>query len=169
MNIIGYSDNYEKDYIKVHNEGFAGKDSVYTGKIEKYNQTNNILKTFIAIKNNEVIGFIDIVELEDKKNEVEIDPIGVLPKYRNKGTGSLLIDRAIEWSRKEGFKKIRALVSSSADKRLHRFYRRNNFVMTGQIFADKDGNIEETGPKGPVPFSPEKIKGHVHVYEFKNL
>lgn len=167
MEIIKYRNCYKEDYIRVHNLGFSGEDSVYDNKIFEYDEEENIINSFLATIEGEVVGLIDIVRVVDSKDTVEIDPVGVMPEYRNRGIGSALIEKCVEWCNKNNFKKIRALISNKAGKRLHRFYRKNDFKLAGQIFASKKGDIKKTNIEDNSPFPEEELRGHVYIYELE--
>jgi len=61
-----------------------------------------------------------------KTKQIEITGIGVTPKYRSQGIGSLLIEKCIVWARARGYKK--AYVNSYVkNTEAIEFYRRNGF------------------------------------------
>jgi GNAT superfamily N-acetyltransferase len=73
------------------------------------------------------VGFIDVVELEGEHSKVEIDPVAVLPEYKNKRIGSQLMDKALVWCKKKRYKTVRAVVSVKAGDRLHNFFEKKDF------------------------------------------
>lgn len=169
VDIINYTRDMKEEYVFLHNVAFAGPDSVYTRTTDGYNEDKNILKTYVAVYKNTYVGFVDVVELKNERSKVEIDPVAVLPEYKNKGIGSVLVAKALAWSRKKGYKKVRAVVSAQAQDRLKNFFTRKGFQLVSQIFASKEGDISEISLHESSPYPPEKIKGHVFVYELSLL
>lgn len=167
VQIREYNEEFEKEYIQVHNRGFAGPDTPYSNKIECYNRENNILQTFVAIYKSKIVGIIDIVEVEETSNVVEIDPIGVLPQFRGRGIGSQLLDKCLEWASKANYSVVRALVSAGADKKLIKFFQRKGFHKKAQLIASRDGDILELDPNETVPIPHSSIRGHVYIYTIK--
>jgi GNAT superfamily N-acetyltransferase len=59
---------------------------------------------------------------------VEINDMGVIPTYRSKGVGSLLMERGLEWAKEQGFD--RAYVASySKNAGAIKFYEKSGFEM----------------------------------------
>lgn len=59
-----------------------------------------------------------------KSKYLEIDNMGVSPKYRSKGIGSLLIKKCIEWAKAKGYVKL-YVNSYFANKKAINFYKKN--------------------------------------------
>ena len=56
--------------------------------------TNNNTKTYILKKENDLVGFFELIFHSDK-NEIEIAYLGILEEYLNKKLGSYLLSNAI--------------------------------------------------------------------------
>lgn len=83
----------------------------------------------IAEENHNNIGYVaagpkSIPYLKSKY--VEIEHMGVIPKYRSKGIGTLLINECLKWAKSQGFQK--AFVNTYFTNTLAiAFYKRNGF------------------------------------------
>lgn len=95
----------------------------------------NLLKNrnaccFIAEEDRRPIGYIAASpkHVDDRKSTyIEINNMGVIPKYRSKGVGTMLIGKCFKWAKSHGFQK--AFVSSYFDnKKAIDFYKRNGFL-----------------------------------------
>lgn len=85
--IIPYCAAYKDDYIKIHNN-----DGYWDG--EKVLDQIDHFDVFLCIKNNRLVGYMDISKGTDL---VEIMDIWTLPEYRNQGIGALLLRKAISF------------------------------------------------------------------------
>lgn len=57
---------------------------------------------------------------------IEIENIGVIPEYRSKGIGALLMEKCLKWAKSKGFQK--AYVNAYFhDVKAIEFYKRNSF------------------------------------------
>lgn len=83
----------------------------------------------IAEENGKKIGYIAAIPKKITyriSKYVEIDNMGVIPKYRSKGIGTMLMNRCLEWAKAQGFQK--AYVNSYFHNQMAiRFYKRNGF------------------------------------------
>jgi len=61
-----------------------------------------------------------------KTKHIEINGIGVAPKYRSQGIGSLLMEKCLEWARTKGYKKI-YVNSYFKNTKAVDFYKKNGF------------------------------------------
>ncbi len=167
MKIKEYKSEFEEEYIDVHNRAFAGEESVYDNKTQEYDEEGRILKTFLAEKKGEIVGFIDLVEVKEEEDTVEIDPICVLPEYRNDGIGSRLVQEGIGWAEIKGYERVRALISFRVGEWLYDFFEEHGFERVSKIFASKDEEIEEVSAEEGCPFSEEDLKGQIYLYEHR--
>jgi len=78
----------------------------------------------IAKKDTRVIGFCNLF---GKEGRAEIG-IGVHPKYRNEGIGSLLLDKIIEEAKKRGIKKVYAGIKKDNKKSIN-FFNKKGFKL----------------------------------------
>ena len=84
---------------------------------------------FIAEENGQPTGYISASPRKVnylKSKYFEIDNMGVLPKYRSQGVGSLLIDKCLRWAKIKGYKKLH-VNAYFANKKAVNFYKKNGF------------------------------------------
>ncbi len=67
--------------------------------------TNNSVKTYILKKENDLVGYFELIFHRDK-NETEIAYLGLLQDYHNKKLGSFLLSSAIKKSFLENSKRV---------------------------------------------------------------
>lgn len=73
----------------------------------------------IAEENGQAIGYITAGPKEvsyRKSKYLEIENMGVVPKYRSKGIGSMLMSECLKWGKAQGFQK--AFVNAYFDNRM---------------------------------------------------
>lgn len=81
-----YTDEYKEEYINIHE-----KDTYWTG--EKVLTALDRFRVILAIKNNKVIGYVDITH---KYEENEPYAVFVKEEYRNQGIATDMLSYAIE-------------------------------------------------------------------------
>ena len=84
--VILYSDKYKEQYIKLHL-----KEAYWTG--DKVLTAFNKFRVILAIKDNKVVGYIDITH---KYEENEPYDVFVKEEYRNMGIATDMLSYAIE-------------------------------------------------------------------------
>lgn len=90
-------------------------------------------KCFVAYIDNKPVGYVAL-SIKDfgyrKSKYVEIENIGVDPKYRSRGIGKMLLDKTAKWAKEQ--KATRLFVSAYwKNKRARSFYRKNDFDEIG--------------------------------------
>lgn len=83
----------------------------------------------IAENNGKAVGYVACRQKEvsyRKSKYFEIDNIGVLPNYRSKGIGTLLIKKAKRWAKKKGYQRL-FVNSYFKNNRAVVFYKRCGF------------------------------------------
>lgn len=84
----------------------------------------------IAEEHGNAIGYIAARPKEvsyRKSKYLEIENMGVVPEYRSKGIGTLLMNECLKWGKVQGFQK--AFVNAYFDNRMAiEFYKRNDFA-----------------------------------------
>ncbi len=83
---------------------------------------------WLALENDKVIGMVGILELD--KLTAKLRRMFVFSKYHGTGLGQKLLDRALEFARQQGYKKI-VLDTHELMHRAHRFYEKNGFKKVG--------------------------------------
>lgn len=90
-------------------------------------------KCFIAYINEAPVGYAAIAVKDfgyRKSKYVEVENMGVDPKYRSQGIGKLLMEAAEKWAKEQGATKL--YVSAYwGNKRAVDFYKRNGFYEIG--------------------------------------
>ena len=95
----------------------------------------------IAFSGREAVGYIALAKKDfgyRRSKYVEIENMGVDPKYRSQGIGTQLIKAACDWAKKVGATKLWASAYPQNVKAV-KFYRKNGFYETG-VELDKDIN-----------------------------
>ena len=87
--VIPYCDLYQDEYIKIHS-----RDGYWDGG--KVLEKKEDFCIFLSIKSGRIAGYMDLSQGSGIK---EIMDLLVLPEYRNQGIGSLLLRKAIFFSR----------------------------------------------------------------------
>jgi hypothetical protein len=85
-------------------------------------------EVFVALEDNEICGFIHVERYNTLYSESLANILGlaVSSKYRKKGIGRALIDRAEKWAMENGISVMR-LNSGAERKEAHEFYRRLDY------------------------------------------
>lgn len=84
---------------------------------------------WVALIDENVIGTVAIKDLGD--NIAKLNRMFVLIEYHGDGTGQKLLDHAINFAKKQAFKKI-VLNTHERMNRAHSFYERNGFIKIGK-------------------------------------
>lgn len=96
-------------------------------------------KCFIAYNQDKPVGYVAL-SIKDfgyrKSKYVEVDNIGVDPKYRSKGVGRMLIEKAGEWAKKQNATKL-YVQAYWENKKAIGFYKKNGFYEIGMELDKK--------------------------------
>lgn len=69
---------------------------------------------FVALHDGEVIGWVNLERRDEVKlREVAYLTMGLLDEYRGQRIGSALLDRAVEWASRHGFRKVASNVPAT--------------------------------------------------------
>ncbi len=140
--LVEYEPALEAWYVFIHNEGFAGWDTPFRTKVATY-PAADLEKTFLVRDRHLFVGLIDVAKPRgEDPRAAEVDKIGVLPQYRGRGLGGLLVGAAARWERLQGYASLHAIVAL-LDLRLHEFYVRHGFAVEQLL-------VEVEGPEGEV-------------------
>ena len=132
-----YTTKYYYDIIIDHNKIFSIElikkafekelDKGFTGKLyEDYLENPS---AFALNDNGQVLGYLE-VDRESWNNRLRITEILILDKFRGKGYGTILINKAKEIAAKENFREI-ILETQSCNSKAIEFYIRNGFKING--------------------------------------
>lgn len=120
-----FIDNQKYDPDLVMNWAESGLGKKYFS-----NLLNNINACcLIAEMDGKKVGYIAAAEKKMdylKTKYLEIENMGVIPSYRSKGIGSLLMQNCINWAKKKGFKKV-YVSSYFENEKAVKFYKNNGF------------------------------------------
>jgi GNAT superfamily N-acetyltransferase len=84
---------------------------------------------WVALVNNRVIGTVAIRDMG--QSVVKLNRMFVLTEYHGTGLGQDLYNTAIQFAKRQGFKKI-ILNTHHTMKRAHSFYEKNGFIKVGE-------------------------------------
>ena len=76
----------------------------------------------MLLEGNQVIGFMTLEMTDDSTGE--INTVGLLPEYRMRGLGGILLDAAVEELAKRGAKKFKLTVAAENETALHLYKKR---------------------------------------------
>lgn len=129
ISIVNYETQYRKDFEELN---LAWLEEYFT--IEDYdkkifaNPETFIIKTggeiFIALLGTKVIGTLALIDHNHLK--LEMSKLTVKSEYRGRGIAQMLINRAIDYAKKNSYKEIFALANSKL-KSAKSLYEKNNF------------------------------------------
>lgn len=90
-------------------------------------------KCYIAYADDKPAGYIAMSQLKfdhRKSRYVEIENMGVSPKYRSQGIGKMLVDEAKKWAKELGINKM-FVVAYYNNQKAVKFYKREGFKEIG--------------------------------------
>lgn len=118
------------DNQKYDSDLFMGWAKSDKGKGYFTNLVNNLNALCLIATDNKVsIGYIAAAPKNfghRKSKYLEIENMGVIPQYRSKGIGSLLIKKCLKWAKKKGFDKV-YVNSYFANSKAIGFYKKSGF------------------------------------------
>lgn len=93
-----------------------------------YSQFDKGCPMFALVKDEKIIGYFSLIPQDDENTE--LDNLAVLPQYRHKGYGRVMIEYAVNTARKMNFHKIKAGIIEE-NTVLKNWYIKNGFTHTG--------------------------------------
>lgn len=120
-----YWPELEPWYVFVHNEGYRGFDAPYGQKLTAYTHPPPY-RTFMVRDGALYVGLVDLGLVPDDERALSIEAIGLLPHYRRRGLGGLLIGAANGFAKEARFTHLQAVVRA-LDPRVHVFLTRHGF------------------------------------------
>lgn len=109
LNLVKLSEENKKEYLKIYNDAFKEVPNGATlteSEIDEYIKKADENNYYIAIVNNEMIGFL---QFNIKEGVGEFD-LGLIKSVRGKGYGKLLLETAISFLNSKKVKEIGLLV-----------------------------------------------------------
>ncbi|OGK29896.1 hypothetical protein A3G67_00020 [Candidatus Roizmanbacteria bacterium RIFCSPLOWO2_12_FULL_40_12] len=117
------NEKYDDDLVMGWATSELGKN--YFSRILK----NERVFCCIAEDGGKAVGYIACVpkEMSYKKSKyLEVENMGVIPEYRSKGIGAMLMENAKKWAKENGYQKL-FVNSYFKNQKAIDFYKRNGF------------------------------------------
>src|SRR3989338_9771017 len=126
---------------KLNDEVFAGAKGFDDDQIENWTYSENgknyyakLLKNpdvccLIAEDGGNAIGYVAAspkVDIYRKSKILELENIGVIPKYRSKGVGAEMVQKLFVWAKEKGFQKVYTAAYFGNTKAIG-FYKKSGF------------------------------------------
>ena len=131
------------------NSPFSETDTV---NFYLYCKNKGFPQLFVVDMNDEVVGWCDIVTRDSYPDTVGFIGLGLMPEYRGRGIGTLLMERGMKEAKDAGFREIRLDCRESNERAIH-LYSRLGFKRVG--FFRKGLNID--GENIPIVCMRKKI------------
>lgn len=135
--LVLYDDSYKQGVFDFTDRCFQeiGKKFEPSGRHGFYNDIENVFEVFYCLTaDDKVIGTVALKKIDD--SSVELKALYLDSKYRGKGLGSRLMDKAVSEAKERGFKSI-VLDSMSKYKDALRLYEKYGFRNT-ERFNDNE-------------------------------
>jgi GNAT superfamily N-acetyltransferase len=126
--IEAYRPDLEPWYVFVRNEGFAAFDSPYRDATAAAYPDPPPLRTFFVRDGPLYVGFIDLRPVCGDPEALDVSAVGLLPQYRRRGLGGILLGAAARFGHDAGYRRLQAAVSV-LDPRIHAFWTRHRFPL----------------------------------------
>ena len=125
VDIVDFVDSYKEKLFEIQSRVLLSNDQMT--KAQFFDEFRwNTRKYFVAIKDENPIGYIGLYNYDDDLNIIQI---AVDNTFQNKGIGGLLLQKAKEYA-KENQKKSLSLEVDSNNLIAQNFYKKHNFVIT---------------------------------------
>lgn len=128
--------NNYKDAIKIQHEIFPNENATLNilasldrnlfMKLTGMYYEDDKVKYYIAYINNKQVGITGLYQYQD--DEAWIGWFGILPEYRNKGYGKILLKETIDLAKKLGYKIIRLYTDKKENKEAIKLYKKVGFI-----------------------------------------
>ncbi len=157
-----YRPELEPWYVFVRNEGYAGFDSPYRdGRAARYPDPPP-LRTFLVRDGPLYVGFVDLLRFEGDPAALDVGAIGILPHYRRRGLGGLLLGAASRFGHDAGYRRMQALVRV-LDPRIHAFWTRHRFALAAlRVEVERGDGVH-------VWVAPEDVAREARPFAIRNL
>ncbi|AGK60799.1 Acetyltransferase [Archaeoglobus sulfaticallidus PM70-1] len=127
-------------FVNIYIEAYRGlEEYAYTKRKEIKNYfkwlRNRDEDGFMVLEGDEIIGFVacdtNWVSIFDRLKVGEIHELVLHPEYRNKGFGSFLLNKAVEYAKSKD-RKLAELWVGEKNYRARKFYMKNGFNEKGK-------------------------------------
>lgn len=132
IKIVSYEAQYRKEFEKLNlawiEEHFDVEE--HDTKIFADPEAYVIKKggeIFIALWGTKVVGTLALINHDQSK--LEISKLAVKPEYRSRGVAQMLINKAIDYAKKNSYEVIFALTNSKLEA-AKALYKKNNFILS---------------------------------------
>jgi GNAT superfamily N-acetyltransferase len=134
-----YRPELEPWYVFLRNEAFSGFDSPYRGPpLARYPEPAP-LHTFFVRDGPLYVGFLDVRRFEGDPEALDVEAVGLLPPYRRRGLGGILLGAAGRFGHESGFRRLQALIRV-LDPRIHAFWHRHRFALASvRVEVEREG------------------------------
>ncbi|NHI91258.1 MAG: GNAT family N-acetyltransferase [Candidatus Lokiarchaeota archaeon] len=119
---------YVNNFKDLTADNIEYKKNKFKKDIMRFTKANIPGEILVAVENNKIIGFASFI----KKGHWYFGPFTVIPEYRGKNIGKLLLKSSLEIIKKEGGGKIRLTVQKNNQTAI-KIYENHNFKITSFI------------------------------------
>jgi len=144
LRIRRFGQGDEEIYLRVWNEGFTTEEwwDLISDVMKKPTELEDVSKldfdaTFFAEVDGQAVG---LVEAKIHEDEASIRNLVVIRKFRRRGIGTKLLEKAIEFIKSRGIRRIRA---KTPTRNASRFYRKNGFRRVDYLFLIRIPHIND--------------------------
>lgn len=130
--IVPFEDQWRADFRRINVQWLSDYFFVTSGDEDQLTHPERILDAggmiFFAVVDGYALGTVAAVP--DGSSSLEIAKMGVDPAHQNRGVGKALLQRAINWSLQQGYRKIH-LETASQLKAAILLYEKAGFLQVG--------------------------------------
>lgn len=139
IKIVNFMDKYKQQLYEIQNSVMPDNDKMTKELfLDEFNQ--NFRHYFIALNDDEVVGYIGLYSYDDDYNIISI---AVKSQYQNMSIGTKLLNKAKDFAKKTNKNSLSLEVDTTNIKAVN-FYKKNNFVVTNirkKYYKDNDALI----------------------------
>lgn len=118
---------------------FTPKKEIQEKALKKIIEDKNIGDIFVAVKENKVIAMVNVlytISTALGEKVAILEDMVVFQKYKNQKIGSSLIEFALDYLKKNSFKRV-TLLTDSDNFNAHNFYKKHKFTKSSMIVFRK--------------------------------
>lgn len=139
IKIVNFMDKYKQQLFEIQNSVMPDNDKMTKELfLDEFNQ--NFRHYFVALNDDEVVGYIGLYSYDDDYNIISI---AVKSQYQNMSIGTKLLDKVKDFAKKTNKNSLSLEVDTTNIKAVN-FYKKNNFVVTNirkKYYKDNDALI----------------------------